>query len=126
MDSADKLVIEIDGRELAVINGRLAAIENDNREIHAELREIRTELRLMMAELRAMNTRIEDMKHYMSLTFGAIAVFVAAVALTPIGTAPRRYHIPFFQVHSRYELPTRLIERRASDFHWVILAPRFR
>lgn len=84
MDSADKLVIEIDGRELAVINGRLAAIENDNREIHAELREIRTELRLMMAELRAMNTRIEDMKHYMSLTFGAIAVFVAAVALTPI------------------------------------------
>ena len=84
MDSADKLVIEIDGRELAVIDGRLAAIENDNREIHAELREIRTELRLMMVELRAMNTRIEDMKHYMSLTFGAIAVFVAAVALTPI------------------------------------------
>ena len=84
MDSADKLVIEIDGRELAVIDGRLAAIENDNREIHAELRAMDKKLDIVLVRMDAMNTRIEDMKFYMSLTFGAIAVFVAAVALTPI------------------------------------------
>ena len=76
MTSTDKIIAEIDGLKI-YIDGRLSAIETDNREM-------RTELRLIEGELRAMNTRIEDMKHYMSLTFGAIAVFVAAVALTPI------------------------------------------
>ena len=84
MNSADGVMIEIDGRELAVISGRLAAIENDNREIHAELRAMDDKLDLVLVRMDAMNTRIEDMKFYMSLTFGAIAVFVAAVALTPI------------------------------------------
>lgn len=76
MTSTDRIIAEIDGLKI-YIDGRLSVIENDNREM-------RTELRLIEGELRAMNTRIEDMKHYMSLTFGAIAVFVAAVALTPI------------------------------------------
>ena len=84
MDSADKLVIEIDGRELAVIDGRLAALEADNRQIHAEIRELGHKLDLVLVRMDAMNARIEDMKHYMSLTFGAIAVFVAAVTLSPI------------------------------------------
>ena len=91
MDSADKLVIEIDGRELAVIDGRLAAIENDNKEIHAELREMHTELRNMIEEVhmigvrvQGIEARIDDMKFYVSLSFGALAVFVAGIALVPI------------------------------------------
>ena len=83
MDSADRIIAEIDGLKIYIdgklsgMEKRLSAIENDNREI-------RTELRLIEGEMRGVNTRLEDMKHYMSLTFGAIAVFVAAVALTPI------------------------------------------
>ena len=84
MTSTDRVVIEIDGKELEIISGRLAALENDNREIHSELRELGHKLDIVIVRMDAMNGRIEDMKHYMSLTFGAIAIFVAAVTLSPI------------------------------------------
>lgn len=84
MASMDKLFVEIDGQELAVFSGRLAALENDNRQIQAEIGELGHKLDLVLVRMDAMGTRIEDMKFYMSLTFGAIAVFVAAVTLSPI------------------------------------------
>ena len=84
MSSADRIIAEIDGREFAVISGRLSAIENDNKEIRAEVLELGHKLDIVLVRMDAMNGKIEDMKHYMSLTFGAIAIFVAAVALSPI------------------------------------------
>ena len=84
MTSTDRIIAEIDGREFAVISGRLSAIENDNKEIRAEVLELGHKLDIVLVRMDAMNGKIEDMKHYMSLTFGAIAIFVAAVALTPI------------------------------------------
>ena len=91
MNSADRVMIEIDGRELAVISGRLAAIENDNREIRKELREMYTEIRNMTEEMhmigmrvQGIEARIDDMKFYVSLSFGALAVFVAGIALVAI------------------------------------------
>ena len=84
MTSTDRIIAEIDGREFAVISGRLSAIENDNKEIRAEVLELGHKLDIVLVRMDAMNGKIEDMKHYMSLTFGAIAIFVAAVALSPI------------------------------------------
>lgn len=84
MSSVDRIIAEIDGREFAVISGRLSAIENDNKEIRAEVLELGHKLDIVLVRMDAMNGKIEDMKHYMSLTFGAIAIFVAAVALSPI------------------------------------------
>lgn len=84
MASEDKIIALIDGRQYEVIAGRLSALENDNRQIHEEIREIRTELKLLVSEFRGMNNRLEDMKSFMSLTFGAVAIFVAVVTLSPI------------------------------------------
>ena len=77
MTSGDAVRVEINGSEYAVISGRLETIEKDNREMNYKLD-------LVLVRMEAINMRIEDMKFYMSLTFGAIAIFVAAVTLSPI------------------------------------------
>ena len=85
------LVVEINGEKYIVLNDKLQALENSNRELHAELREIHSEIRIMSEELHmlavrvnAINDRIDDMKFYVSLTFGALAVFVGLAALVPV------------------------------------------
>ena len=91
MMSNDVVMVEISGREYVVIAGRLEAIERENeeirgalREIHAEIRQLSEELHMLAVEVRGINARIEDMKFYVSLSFGALAVFVGLIALTPV------------------------------------------
>lgn len=84
MISEDKtLMLNIDGVQYQAINNRLEAVENSNRELHAEIRTLSEKLDLVLVRLDGMNSRIEDMKFYVSLTFGALAVFVAFAALVP-------------------------------------------
>ena len=85
------LVLDIDGVKYVVINSRIEALENSNRELHAELREIHSEIRVLTEEFRVLatrvngiNERIDDMKFYVSLAFGALAVFVGVAALIPL------------------------------------------
>lgn len=84
MTSQDKtLMLEIDGVQYQAINSRLKAVENSNRELHAEIRALSEKLDLVLVRLDGVNSRIEDMKFYVSLTFGALAVFVGIAALLP-------------------------------------------
>ena len=91
MTSNDVVRVEIGGREYAVISGRLEAIGRENgemrkevREIHAEIRAMSEELHMLAVRVNGINDRIDDMKFYVSLTFGALAVFVGAFAIVPI------------------------------------------
>ena len=87
MTSAD---VEINGERYAIISGRLASIERENHEIHDELREMHTEMRAMTEELHVLamrvygiEARMDDMKFYVSLSFGALAVFVGLIICLP-------------------------------------------
>ena len=91
MTSMDKFVIEIDGVQYRAINSRIETIDNNTREIHQELREMHSEIRSLSEEIHMLSVRvqgiearIDDMKFYVSLSFGALAVFVALIALVPI------------------------------------------
>lgn len=91
MVSGDSVRVEIGGKEYAVISGRLEAIGRENGEMRSELREIHTEIRqlseelhMLAVEVRGINARIEDMKFYVSLSFGALAVFVGLMAFVPV------------------------------------------
>ena len=85
MISSDKsLVLNIDGVRYIVVDDRLQAVENSNRELHAEVRALSEKLDLVLVRVNAINDRIDDMKFYVSLTFGALAVFVGVAALIPI------------------------------------------
>ena len=91
MTSNDVVRVEIGGREYAVISGRLEAIGRENgemrkelREMHAEIRQMSEELHMLAVRVNGINDRIEDMKFYVSLAFGALAVFVGAFAIVPI------------------------------------------
>ena len=84
MASEDKIIALIDGRQYEVIAGRLSALENDNQQIHAEIRTMNAKLDLLLVRVQGMENRLEDLKFFMSLTFGAVAIFVAAVTLSPI------------------------------------------
>ena len=85
------LMVEIDGVPYRVINSRLEALESSTREIHHELREMHSEIRSLSEEIhmlavrvQGIESRIDDMKFYVSLSFGALAVFVALIVLVPI------------------------------------------
>ena len=84
MTSGDALRVEINGREYAVISGRLEAIERDNREIRAEIVQMDKKLDMLLVRVNGINERIEDMKFYMSMAFGAFAVFIGLSAIVPI------------------------------------------
>ena len=91
MTSRDNVIVEIDGVPYRVINSRLEVLENNTREIHQELREMHSEIRSLSEEIhmlavrvQGIESRIDDMKFYVSLSFGALAVFVALIALVPI------------------------------------------
>ena len=91
MTSNDVVRVEIGGREYAVISGRLEAIGRENgemrkelREMHAEIRQMSEELHMLAVRVNGINDRIDDMKFYVSLTFGALALFVGAFAIVPI------------------------------------------
>ena len=91
MTSQDAVIVDIDGMRYSVISDKLAAIEAENHEIHRELREIHAEIRVLAEEthilavrVQGIEGRIDDMKFYVSLTFGALAVFAGFVALIPI------------------------------------------
>ena len=92
MISSDKtLVLNIDGVKYLVVDDKLQALENENHDMHEELREIHSEIRaladdvhMLAVRVNSINDRIDDMKFYVSLTFGALAVFVGVVALIPI------------------------------------------
>ena len=85
------LMVEIDSVPYRLINSRLEALESSTREIHHELREMHSEIRSLSEEIhmlavrvQGIESRIDDMKFYVSLSFGALAVFVALIALVPI------------------------------------------
>ena len=91
MTSRDNVIVEIDGVPYRLINSRLEALESSTREIHQELREMHSEIRSLSEEIhmlavrvQGIESRIDDMKFYVSLSFGALAVFVALIALVPI------------------------------------------
>ena len=85
MTSTDSsLVVEIGGEKYAVLNDRLEALEHSNQEIHAEIRELDKKIDLLLVRLDGMNERIEDMKFYVSLSFGVLAVFVGVAAMIPV------------------------------------------
>ena len=85
MISSDKtLVLNIDGVRYIVVDDRLQTLEQSNRELHDEVRALSEKLDLVLVRVNAINDRIDDMKFYVSLTFGALAVFVGIAALIPI------------------------------------------
>ena len=91
LTSQDNVIVELDGARYALLSGRLEAIEKEGREMYQELREIHAEIRTLNDELHMLatrvagiNDRINDMKFYVSLAFGALAVFVGIIALIPI------------------------------------------
>ena len=91
MTSQDAVIVDVDGMRYSVISDRLAAIEAENREMHRELREIHAEIRVLAEEthvlaarVQGIEGRIDDMKLYVSLAFGALAVFVGVAALIPL------------------------------------------
>ena len=85
MISSDKsLMLNIDGVRYLVVDDRLQALEQDNRELHAEIHALSDKLDLVLVRVNSINDRIDDMKFYVSLTFGALAVFVGIAALIPI------------------------------------------
>ena len=91
MISRDNVIFEIDGVPYRLINSRLEALKSNTREIHQELREMHSEIRSLSEEIhmlavrvQGIEARIDDMKFYVSLSFGALAVFVALIALVPI------------------------------------------
>lgn len=84
MTSQDNVIVELDGARYALISGRLEAIEKEGREMHAEIRKLTDEIHMLATRVQGINDRIDDMKFYVSLAFGALAVFVGIIALIPV------------------------------------------
>ena len=52
--------------------------------MHSEIRSLSEEIHMLAVRVQGIESRIDDMKFYVSLSFGALAVFVALIALVPI------------------------------------------
>lgn len=78
----DVLKSEINGLKVYV-DGRLLQTESKIAELRAEVRTVDEKVELLNVRVQGTNERIEDIKFYVSLTFGVLAVVVTFAALIP-------------------------------------------
>lgn len=73
---------EIDGLKVYV-DGRLLQTEGKLSELRAEVRTIDDKIELLNVRVQGINDRIDDIKFYVSLAFGVLAVIVTFATLIP-------------------------------------------
>ena len=87
MTSSEDVIIEALKSEISglkvYVDGRLLQTESKLSELRAEVRAVDEKVEMLNIRVQGMADRIEDIKFYVSLTFGALAVIVTFAALLP-------------------------------------------
>ena len=110
MTSSDVIIealkSEISGLKVYV-DGRLLQTESKLSELRAEVRAVDEKVEMLNIRVQGMADRIEDIKFYVSLTFGALAVIVTFAALLP---SLVKYLNTFRRVEAEPESVRRIVE----------------
>ena len=111
MTSSEDVIIEALKSEISglkvYVDGRLLQTESKLSELRAEVRAVDEKVEMLNIRVQGMADRIEDIKFYVSLTFGALAVIVTFAALLP---SLVKYLNTFRRIEAEPESVRRIVE----------------